>query len=293
MTPLREDLSCDLDLLSRHCRRLLAEGCDGVSPFGTTGEGPAFSVAERQAGLDAILAAGVPASRILPGTGCASPTDTVTLTRHALSVGCRNLLVMPPFFFKDVTDEGVFRTYADLIERTGDPSLRIYIYNFPAMTGVWVRPQVIGRLTEAFGDVIAGVKDSSGDWDYVMRLIGDFPSMSVFSGWESILPQLLAAGGAGNVCGMANIIPNIMRHLFDSRPESEDNPVLSGVVEMVRILSGHSVIAALKALAANLRHEPAWRRMRPPLVPVVEGAETKLLEDFLRAAERTGLTPVP
>ncbi len=293
LTPQRDDLSCDNDLLALHCGRLLSEGCDGVSLFGTTGEGPAFSVEERCAGLEAVLEAGVPAERILPGTGAASPADTLALSRHALSVGCRNLLVMPPFFFKDVGDEGVFRCYADLIERVGDPRMRLYIYNFPDVTGLWVRPDVVARLIDAFAELVAGVKDSSGDWDYVTRLIGNFPALSMFTGWETLLPRLLAAGGAGNVSGMANVIPNVLRQLYERRPESDDDPLLAAVVDMVDAVSKRPVTPAIKALAANLRDEPSWRNMRPPLVPLERDDEVDLLRCFQRARERVGILPVP
>ena len=222
----------------------------------------------------------MPAGRILPGTGCASPADALTLGRHAVAAGCRTLLVMPPFFFKNVPDGGVFRFYADLIEGIGDPAVRIVIYNFPAVTGVAVGTGVVGRLIETFGPMLAGVKDSSGDWAYVTALIEGFPGLAVFSGWETLLPRLLRAGGSGNISGMANVIPGLMRRLFDACPAAADDPLLARVTEMVGAVSAHSVTPALKAVAANLRHEPSWRNMRPPLMPLERDAEAGLLKVF-------------
>lgn len=281
LTPIDDDGWCDNRHLAVHCRTLLDEGCHGVSLFGTTGEGPAFSVRERKEGLEAVLAAGVPAAKILPGTGCAAPGDTVDLTRHALECGCENVLVMPPFFFKDVSDQGVFRFYAHVIEAARSDTLRVYIYNFPEVTGVWIRPNVVERLIAGYGPVIAGVKDSSGDWDYVNAVL-ELPGLAVFSGWETYLPRLLAMGGKGNVSGLANVIPSILRRLFDERPADPADPLLSGVTRLVEEFDGLPVGPGIRALAATLRKWPAWRNMRPPLEPLDGPSERRLLVAFDR-----------
>nr|MBC8157988.1 dihydrodipicolinate synthase family protein [Alphaproteobacteria bacterium] len=225
MTPLREDLTVDTDHLAAHCRTLLNEGCHGVSLFGTPGEGPAFTAEERMTALEAVIGDGVAAQSILPGTGCVALPDTIRLTRHAIGLGCTNILLMPPFFFKEPTDEGVFAHYKSVIEGVNNANLRIYIYNFPAVTGVWIRPHVVERLIAKFPGTIAGVKDSSGDWDYVDALLA-IPGLAVFSGWEALLPRLLAAGGAGNISGLANVIAPTLRHVYDTRPADPDPPVM-------------------------------------------------------------------
>ncbi len=277
MTPMQDDLSCDTKRLAAHCRSLLDEGCHGVSLFGTTGEGPALTADERQAGLEAVLAAGVAPRQILPGTGCAAIPDAVHLTRHAAGLGCKNVLVMPPFFFKDVSDDGVVAFYAALIEGVGDPALRVVIYNFPAVTGVWVREQAIARLIAAYPQAIAGVKDSSGDWPYVAALLRQFSSLAVFSGWETWIPKLTAAGGAGNISGMANVIPGLLRRLYDNR---SDAAALSRVSRLVAEVSKYPIIPALKALAATLREQPSWRNMRAPLVALPAESERSLTTAF-------------
>ncbi len=284
MTPMRDDLSCDTAHLATHCRSLLDEGCHGVSLFGTTGEGPALTTGERQAGLEAVLAAGVAPQRVLPGTGCAAVPDAVHLTRHAAGLGCKTVLVMPPFFFKDVSDGGVVAFYAALIEGVGDPALRIVIYNFPAVTGVWVRLQAIERLIAAYPNAIAGVKDSSGDWPYVATLLRQFPSLAVFSGWETWIPKLVAAGGAGNISGMANVIPGLLRRLYENR---SDAAALSMVSRLVEEVSKYPIIPALKALAATLREQPSWRNMRAPLVTLPAESERSLVMAFKRILNET------
>ncbi|MBL6945357.1 MAG: dihydrodipicolinate synthase family protein [Rhodospirillales bacterium] len=287
MTPLREDLTCDTDHLAAHCRTLLDEGCHGVSLFGTTGEGPGFTAAERMAALEAVIATGIKPHKILPGTGCAALPDTIRLTQHAIGSGCTNILLMPPFFFKEPSDEGVFQLYANIISSVDDAKLRIYIYNFPAVTGVWIRPQVVERLVREFPGIIAGVKDSSGDWDYVNAVLS-IPGLSVFSGWEMYVPKLLAAGGSGNISGLANVIAPVLRKLFETRPADPDHPLMAGITELVNAVVKYPGIPAIRALAANLRNDPSWRRIRPPLSPLDAQSEAVLMADFKRAMNRIG-----
>ena len=281
LTPIDDDGQCDTAHFADHCRWLIDDGCHGVSLFGTTGEGPAFTARERKQGLEAVLASGVPAAKILPGTGCASNTDTIDLTRHAVECGCENILLMPPFFFKDVTDDGVFSFYSGIIEAAGSPDLRIYIYNFPEVTGVWIRPGVVRRLVAEYGATIAGIKDSSGDWDYVTEMLAT-PGLAVFTGWETLVPELLAVGGNGNISGLANVVPPILRRLFDERPTDSDHPLLSGVTDLVDAFADLPVGPGIRALAATLRKWPAWRNMRPPLTPLDSASERELLAAFDR-----------
>lgn len=276
-TPYKDDLSCDYALLARQCRRLLEEGCDGVSLFGTTGEGPALSVSERRKGLEAVLEQGVPAAKLLPAPGSASLSDTVELGRHAVSLGCTNLLVMPPFFFKNVSDEGVYAYYAELLDRVGGATVRYYLYNFPGVTGVAISRAVVGRLRKRFGDAIAGVKDSSGDMDYVRGLIADNPGLSVFSGWEILLRDLLAMGGAGNISGIANALAPVLRLIFDNFQDraKTDRPA-AALKKLVDTVTSMPVTPAVKELTAHLRGEPGWRSIRPPLTALTS-AEAKTL----------------
>ncbi len=278
LTPYTDELACDHKLLARHCSRLLNEGCHGVSLFGTTGEGPALSAAEREKGLETVLADGVPKDKVLPATGAASLVDTIALTRHALSAGCRDILVMPPFFFKDVPDEGVYAYFRELIDRVGDNRARYYLYNFPAVTGVTIRRDVVGRLRRDCGSAIAGVKDSSGDMEYCTGLLADHPGIAVFTGWEALVPRLVAAGGSGNISGIANIAAKTLRAMFDEFAEAPGSARLKSVENLVTAVCANPITPALKFLNAHLRGEPAWRNIRPPLKALDSAAESAVID---------------
>src|SRR5438874_6320641 len=164
LTPLGPEGAIDHARMAAHIRALFSQGVEGVAPFGTTGEGPSFSVAERRAGLDAMIAAGIKPSQLIPGTGCAAFADTVALTRHAVQIGCSRCLVLPPFFFKELADEAVYGFFAALIDAVADPRLSLYLYHIPQFSGVSIRAGVVARLAADFPRVVAGVKDSGGDF---------------------------------------------------------------------------------------------------------------------------------
>ena len=289
LTPVREDGSLDTALLSSHAASLLSRGCHGVSLFGTTGEGPAFTVDERMAGLEAVMRGGVSGETLLPATGCAALPDTLRLTRHALETGCSNILLMPPFFFKDLSDGDIFTFFSKVIEEINETRLRLYLYNFPAVTGVLIPPAVIQRLVGRYPHAIAGVKDSSGDWDYLQCIRQTCPDLALFTGWEILLPRLLAIGGAGNISGIANITPEILRDLYDRKPVADDDKVLLGVQRMVDAVTSQPVTTALKSLACDLYHNPSWKRIRVPYQALDKARSTALLSEFRSARDATGL----
>ena len=267
----------------------MAKAATGSACSGTTGEGPSLTVDERMAGLEAVLAAGIPAAQVLPGTGCAALPDTVRLTRHAIDHGCCNVLVMPPFFFKDVSDSGVVDLYSRIIEGVGSSDLRIYIYNFPAMTAASgsARTPSPGCI-EAYPSTIAGVKDSSGDWDYVTALLKRFPGTAVFTGWETLLPPSAGGRRIGEHLGPGQrdpgSAPPALRPDGRNPPKTNCWPGVSGLVdEVVKYPS----IPAIKALAANLREWPAWRNMRPPLAELDAGSERRLVQAFEKTLQET------
>ena len=188
LTPLDASGGVDHGLLVAHARSLLAQGVDGVAPFGTTGEGQSFSMAERIAGIEALLAAGIGPERVVAATGCAALPETVALTRHGARAGCAACLVLPPFFWKDATDDGLFTWYAKVIDAVGDPSLRIYLYHIPQVSGTPLSVDLVERLAGAFPGVIAGVKDSAGDWSNTAALLARVPQLAILVGHEPHLP---------------------------------------------------------------------------------------------------------
>jgi len=216
LTPMDDGLAPDHPAFSAHCHRLLAAGCHGLSVFGTTGEANSLSVGERLAALEVLLESGVPANMLLPGTGSCALTDTVRLSRAALEAGTAGVLVLPPFYYKGVGDDGLFRFFAEVIERMGDERLRVYLYHIPQMTGVELGMSLISRLINAYPDTIAGTKDSSGDRERIETLCREFPGFSVLAGTETLLLETLRNGGKGCISATVNVTSRLARQVYDA-----------------------------------------------------------------------------
>ena len=274
LTPLDPAGGVDHGMLVAHAKSLLARGVDGVAPFGTTGEGQSFSVAEREAGIDALLAGGIPGERLVAASGCAALPETIALTRHGVQAGCAACLVLPPFFWKDASDEGLFAWYAQVIEAVGDARLRVYLYHIPQVSGTPLSVDLIARLAAAFPGIIAGVKDSAGNWDNTQALLDRVPQLAILVGHEPHLPRLLRAGGAGTICGVANVFPELVRALFspDVTPADEQR-----VVTFIEIAFRQPFLAGFKALLAEQTRNPAWRSVRAPLLPLPADSRRALL----------------
>lgn len=283
LSPLDARGDLDAARLAGHARWLFAAGVDGIAPFGTTGEGQSFSVGERRAGLDALIAAGVAPQRILAATGCAALPDAIELTRHAISSGCAGALTLPPFFFKEVTDEGLYTAYARLIDVVGDDRLRLYLYHIPQVSGVAVPVAVASRLAAAYPGIVAGVKDSSGDLDNSRALIAVLPQLSIFVGHEPHLPAMRKLGGAGTISGIANVYPRLLRRLYDRSlaPAPGEEPAL--IERLLAVIAPFPIFGALKALQAELAGESAWRTLRAPLL-ALSAAGSRALHEAVAAA---------
>lgn len=279
LTPVDAQLAPDARRFIEHVRWLLDTGCHGVVLFGTTGEAPSFSVEERIAMVDAALDAGLPADRLIVGTGCPALTDTVRLTAHAVRQGCAGALVVPPYYFKAPAEDGVFASYAEIIERTGGDGLRLYLYHFPRLSCVPITPSLVERLVERYAAVIAGIKDSSGDWAGTEEFLRRFPDLAVFPGSEAYLLAALEKGGAGCITATANINAGAIRAAFDAwRSGSERAKALQAEIEATRkAVEAYPLAPALKHLVAHYRAEPGWRRVRPPMVPLAEEAGDRLV----------------
>jgi 4-hydroxy-tetrahydrodipicolinate synthase len=280
--------------LARHVRRILAAGVDGIALFGTTGEGQSLSLKERREGLDALLAAGIAPGQILAGTGCASLPETVELTRHAVQASCAGALVLPPFFFKAVTDEGVFASYARLIDGVGDARLPLYLYHIPQVSGVAISSSVIERLAIDYPGILAGVKDSECNLDHTRGLLSRFGDLAIFVGFEPHLPAALAAGGAGTICGIANLFPRLLRRLYDHALTADYHDDLKRVEAFIAALERYPLFAAFKALQAELSDDDGWVALRPPLVALDSEARRAWLADAAASGvvvERDGAGP--
>ncbi|HRY25637.1 MAG TPA: dihydrodipicolinate synthase family protein [Geminicoccaceae bacterium] len=281
-TPAAPDGSCLGALHLRHLRDLLDRGCDAVALFGTTGEGPAFTVAERRAGLERVLHAGVAPERLVVAAMSAAPGDVLELCRHAANAGVTRLLVMPPFFFRGAASpDGLLRFYGDLVEALGNHHLRIMLYHFPDMSGAVITAELALELRRRFGAVIDGIKDSAGDLEASLALIRALPAFRVLVGTEVHLPAAVAAGGGGTICGLANVAPELVRELMLATDPATIAPLTARLDALDALLSAAPFAASLKAMLALTTGEPAWALPQAPMAAL--GAEaTRRLQDGLR-----------
>ncbi len=281
VTPFKPDYSPDPERFVRHCRWLLANGCNGLAVFGTNSEANSLSSGERMALLEQLVAAGVPPASLMPGTGCCSLTESVELTAHAVHLGCAGVLMLPPFYYKGVPDEGLYRHFSEVIERVGDARLRLYLYHIPPVAVVPIPRTLIERLLDAYPQSVAGLKDSSGDWSHTVGLIAAFGNrgFDVFAGSEVFLLRTLEAGGAGCITAGANVNPHGVQAVYRSWQDGQDAQGAQRVADEVRkvLQSSSSMIPALKAVVARYGADAAWRTVRPPLAELGADEERSLL----------------
>lgn len=267
ITPFGADLSPDPRRFVAHCRWLLDHEV-GLAIFGTNSEANSLTVVEKRELLHALAEAGIPGERLMPGTGHCAIGDTVTLTREALAVGCEQVLMLPPFYYKGVSDAGLFRYYSEVIERVGDSRLRIYLYHIPPVAQVPLSLALIERLRSAFPDTIAGIKDSGGDWRHTLALIDEFSGegFQVYAGSEHFLLDTLRAGGAGCISATANVNPGPIAKLARTWQEHGADERQASLSRLRHVFEGNPMIPALKAATALYGDDDQWFRVRPPLV---------------------------
>lgn len=268
LTPMKADLSCDIARLAAHCRFLFDHGCDGVAIFGTTGEGPSFSTSERLKAMDALLKAGIPARRMILGTGASAIVEAAEMNRAATQAGLAGVLMLPSFYFKNQDAEGIRRSFAEAIERTADPRLKLYLYNIPSVSAVGIDYATIDRLARDFPGVVAGVKDSSADWSYTKPLLERFQHLDLLVGAEHHLPMAMAAGAAGTICALPNLAPRLIRALIDAPGVAASQPYLQPTEAMIALFDKLSFVPALRALVAAKKNDDAWLNVRTPLHPL-------------------------
>ncbi len=267
LTPFTRALQPDLERFQRHCRWILSQGA-GLVPFGTTSEANSLAAGERMAALEHLVAAGLDPARMVPGTGCCALTDTVTLTAHAVRLGCAGVLMLPPFYYKAVSDEGLYRHFAAVIEGVGDERLRLYLYHIPPIAQVGISVALIERLVRDFPGVVVGIKDSSGDWKNTRAVLeavrgSDF---RVFPGSEAFQLRALRAGGAGCITATANVNPGAIVAAFDAWRSPQAEALQAGIDAVRAVFQDYPLIPGLKSVLAEALGEPAWRTVRPPLV---------------------------
>ena len=289
LTPLDAALNIAHARFAAHARALIEAGCGGMTPFGTTGEGPSFGVDERRAAVDALVEGGVPGAQILVSTSCAALPETLALTRHALSIGAWGCLMLPPFFLKGVSDEGIVDAYRYVIDGAADARLRIMLYHIPQVAGVGLSHAVIAELKRRYPDTIVGIKDSQCDRAHSVALAEAFmPTVTVHVGNEPDLPELGRRGSTGAVSGLANFMPRLVHRLvaqYDKPGAAQD---LARVQQLLAILGGYALIPALKGIMTMRSSDTAWLRVRPPLV-ALSSERYAVLEQQIRAF---GIDPI-
>lgn len=275
-TPVKADLSPDHDLLIEHVKRLLAEGCHGIAMLGTTSEANSFSMAERKAMLEAVVKSGVDPKVLMPGTGLSAIPETVELTRHALSLGVTRCVVLPPFYYKGVSDEGLLDAYTRIIEGVADERFEIVLYHIPQISAVPLSFALIAALIAKFPRTIVGIKDSAGDLDHMKQLVAHFPQLAVFAGADPLMLPLLEAGGAGCITATSNLLGADLRTVFDNYadPAAADKvaKAQARVIAYRNVSNSYVQIPTIKAMIADHCGNPDWRRVRPPFVALDDAA---------------------
>jgi 4-hydroxy-tetrahydrodipicolinate synthase len=276
VTPVNSDLSPDPQRFIAHCKWLLSQNC-GLAVFGTNSEANSLSMEERAMLLDELVVAGVDPSRMMPGTGCCSVTDTVKLTAQAVRHGCAGVLMLPPFYYKDVSEEGLYRYFSEVVQRVGDVRLKIYLYHIPPVAVVGITTGLVERLLAAYPNAIVGMKDSSGDWNNTKTFLDAFVTASpartgfdVFVGSESFLLANMRNGGVGTISATANVNSAAIHELYRTWKTADDANQQQSKLNVVRQVFSNrkfpSMIAALKQAIAIYADDPAWAKVRPPLV---------------------------
>ncbi|AHB05861.1 MULTISPECIES: dihydrodipicolinate synthase family protein [Pandoraea] len=264
VTPFHADWTPDAPRFVAHCEWLLSHGA-GLAPFGTNSEANSLDAHERMTLLDHLVGHGLDAGRMLPGTGCCSLPETVRLTRHAVAHGCAGVLMLPPFFYKGLTDDGLYAYYARVIDQVADSRLRVYLYHIPALSGVPITMPVIERLIRDFPTTVVGIKDSSGDWNHLSEMLDAFPGFGIFPASESLVSRASARGARGCISATVNINPQVIARLCREWAGG-GGAALQAQADAVRgVVQSFPMIAALKAVLATQRDDPTWQRVRAPL----------------------------
>ncbi len=283
ITPFRSDYQPDSAKLIEHCRWLVAQDC-GLAVFGTNSEGNSLSADEKIDLLEQLVEAGLPTARMMPGTGQSALSDTARLSRRAVELGCAGVLMLPPFFYKGVPDEGLFRYVSEVIQRVGDDRLRIYLYHIPPIAQIGFSHHLIERLITAHPSIVVGIKDSSGDWENTRGMLERFPGWGIFCGNELRLVEAMRRGAVGVISATCNVNPGPIAELCRIYRETAADEHQARVNEVRTLIQSAPMIQALKALRAHFGGDQDWERVRPPLVELDAASKRALVEQ----AERIG-----
>ena len=291
LTPFTPGGEPDAARFVAFCRWLLDQGAGGLSIFGTTSEANSMAAAERMALLDRLIEAGIPSQKLMPGTGACSMTEAAGLVRHAVGHGCGGVLMLPPFYYKGVSDDGIFAFISAVIDKVASPALRIYLYHIPPVAQVGYSLDLVGRFISAYPQTVVGLKDSSGDWSNTAALLDRFPGFAVFPGSEVFLLDALRKGGAGCITASGNVnVPGI-RKLYDNWRGPQADTLQAEVTTLRKALRAYPMVPALKRMVAHFHNDPDWAVVRPPLVPLDQAQSSALIADLAKLGFTLGERP--
>mgnify|MGYP002725665572 CR=1 FL=1 len=281
LTPLTDDLDPDIGLMADHCRWLLGNGCDGLAILGTTGEANSFGLKERIAILNGLAEAGIPTDTLMPGTGSCALPDAIALTQVAMDIGAAGVLMLPPFYYKNPSDDGLFAAYSEVIQKIGDDKLKICLYHFPQMSGVPIPYSLIERLLKEYPGTVVGMKDSSGVADNMIGAAKEFPGFAVFAGSDELMLPLIEAGGAGCITACANVGSEMAGVVYQGWLNGEDIQAAHETLTAIRnTIVKFPLSTALKTLMARHSGNDGWLNIRPPLMRMSDADRNTLYETF-------------
>src|SRR5947199_6812521 len=282
ITPFRKDYSPDEERFARHCRWLLKSGCAGRAIVVLNMVALSIAVGEKRLLLEALVKGGGSPSTLMPGSGHCAISDSIELTRAAVELGCAGVLMLPPFYYKGVSDEGLYRNFAEIIERVGDERLQLYLYHIPPVSQVAITVGLVGRLLSKYPGIVAGLKDSSGDWNNTKAMLDAFAKQGfdVFAGSEVFLLDNMRNGGKGCITATGNINPGPIANVYKNWRSAEADKLQAGITATRKIMQKQPMIPALKAAVAHFGNDPQWKTCRPPLVELTSAQEEELMRDL-------------
>lgn len=284
LTPVDNDLNPDLDLMAAHCKWLLANGCDGLGVLGTTGEANSFGLKERISIIEGLVERGVPGDVMMPGTGCCARIDTVYLTQAAIRSGAKGVLMLPPFFYKNNTDQGLCDAISAVIDSIADDKLKIYLYHFPQMSGVPITYGLIELLLKAYPETVVGMKDSSGDLENMAGAAERFPGFACFSGADDLMLPLMRRGGVGCITALANVTSPLNAKVYKAYTQDGESDALEAMqaelTALRKTVSAFPYAPGLKALMARHTGNDGWLNIRPPFVRLSDADRQALYDAF-------------
>ena len=280
ITPFNPDLSVDYKKLINQCEWLISQEV-GLAVFGTNSEANSLSVDEKIFLLDKLVEFGIDPNKLMPGTGCCALSDTIKLTKHAVKLGCSGVLMLPPFYYKSVSDDGLLEYFLNVIDSVNDDRLRIYLYHIPPIAMVGISLKLIEELLKRYPKNVAGIKDSSGDWSNTQNMLDEkWDNFSIFAGSESFLLKTMQNGGAGCISATANINPKKIFDVYKNWKKSDSIDLQEELNSLRNIVQSYPLIPALKCIVSHFYEDKNWGILRPPLTGLNLSDSKKLIDEL-------------